>query len=101
MYTMTPTANLSHAEWLALRKTGIGGSDAGALCGLNAYRSPIHVYKDKVSEEIEDFDNESMRQGRDLEEYVARRLLKSGMSCEETAAKVQMPLDWVKEIVVG
>lgn len=83
MYTMTSTGNLSHVEWLALRKTGIGGSDAGALCGLNAYRSSIHVYKDKVSEEIEEFDNESMRQGRDLEEYVARRFM------EETGLKVR------------
>ena len=83
MYTMTPTANLSHEEWLALRKTGIGGSDAGAICGLNAYRSPIHVYKDKTSEEIEDIDNESIRQGRDLEEYVARRFM------EETGLKVR------------
>lgn len=33
-------------------------------------------------------------------EYVARRLLKSGMSCEETAEKVQMPVDWVKEICI-
>lgn len=31
-------------------------------------------------------------------EYVARRLMKSGMSCEETAEKVQMPVDWVKQI---
>ena len=83
MYETIPTANLSHEEWLALRKTGIGGSDAGALCGLNAYRSPIHVYKDKTSEEIEDFDNESMRQGRDLEEYVAKRFT------EETGLKVR------------
>lgn len=83
MYTMTSTANLSHEEWLAMRKTGIGGSDAGAICGLNAYRSPIHVYKDKTSEEIEDIDNESMRQGRDLEEYVARRFM------EETGLKVR------------
>jgi len=83
MCTMTPTVNLSHEEWLALRKTGIGGSDAGAICGLNAYRTPIHVYKDKVSTEIEDIDSESMRQGRDLEDYVARRFM------EETGLKVR------------
>ena len=29
------TNNLSHAEWLKLRKCGIGGSDAAAVCGLN------------------------------------------------------------------
>lgn len=83
MCIATSTANLTHAEWLALRKTGIGGSDAGAICGLNPYSSSIHVYQDKTSEEIMEFDNESMRQGRDLEEYVARRFM------EETGLKVR------------
>ena len=83
MYETISTANLTHAEWLALRKTGIGGSDAGAICGLNPYSSAIHVYKDKTSEEIMEEDNESMRQGRDLEEYVARRFM------EETGLKVR------------
>ena len=77
------TTKMSHEEWLALRKTGIGGSDAGTICGLNPYSSAIHVYKDKTSEEINDIDNESMRQGRDLEEYVARRFM------EETGLKVR------------
>ena len=77
------TTKMSHEEWLALRKMGIGGSDAGAICGLNPYSSAIHVYKDKTSEEINDIDNESMRQGRDLEEYVARRFM------EETGLKVR------------
>lgn len=31
-------------------------------------------------------------------EYVARRLYKSGLSLEETAAKTQYPLEYVKEI---
>lgn len=42
----TPTAGMSRQEWLKLRKTGIGGSDAGAVCGVNPYASPIHVYLD-------------------------------------------------------
>lgn len=69
------TVHMSREEWLKLRKTGIGGSDAGAICGLNPYSSPMNVYKDKISEclEQEETDNESMRQGRDLEEYVAQR----------------------------
>ena len=60
-------------EWLNLRKTGLGGSDAGAVCGLNPYSSPLQVFYDKTSEEVQDKDSESMRQGRDLEEYVARK----------------------------
>ena len=73
MYDKVPTAGMSRNEWLRLRKTGIGGSDAGAICGLNPFSSPMSVYLDKVSEEIQDKDKEAMRQGRDLEEYVASR----------------------------
>lgn len=52
---------------------GIGGSDAGAICGRNPYASLMSVYYDKTREDTADCDNESMRQGRDLEAYVAQR----------------------------
>ena len=45
-----------------VEKTGIGGSDAAALCGLNPYASAIHVFQDKTSKELDRKDNESMRQ---------------------------------------
>lgn len=68
------TKALTHEEWLRLRKQGIGGSDAGAVCGVNPYRSAFNVYYDKVSVDLtEAEDNERMRQGRDLEGYCARR----------------------------
>ena len=60
----------------SLPKKGIGGSDAGAVCGLNPYRTAIQVYQDKISEEIEEIDNEAMRQGREFEDYVAKDLWK-------------------------
>lgn len=66
--------DMPRQEWLTLRKNGIGGSDAGAICGLNPYVSPIEVYNSKTSYNISEVpDNEAMREGRDLEEYVARR----------------------------
>ena len=77
MLTKIPTLNMTHEEWLQRRKTGIGGSDAGAICGLNPYVSPMGVYLDKISTETTDLDNEAMRQGRDLEEYVARRFIEA------------------------
>lgn len=78
-----PTAGMTREEWMLQRKSGLGGSDAGAICGLNPYRSPIAVYQDKTSTETDDTDNESMRQGRDLENYVAGRFM------EETGKKVR------------
>lgn len=70
-------AGVSHEDWLRLRKTGIGGSDAGAICGLNPYSSPVRVFVEKTSDQIEKMDSEAMRQGRDLEEYVARRFMEA------------------------
>ncbi len=83
MKKLISTLNLDKESWLRYRKHGIGGSDAGAVCGLNPYRTAIQVYYDKTSEEIEEIDNEAMRQGRELEEYVARRF------CEASGKKVR------------
>ena len=83
LYDAIPIKELSREEWLRLRKNGLGGSDAGAVCGLNPYVSAMEVFQDKTTEEVEDVDNESMRQGRDLEAYVARRFT------EETGFKVR------------
>ena len=40
----TDTSKFSREEWLKLRTTGIGGSDAGAIMGLNKYSTPLSVY---------------------------------------------------------
>lgn len=77
MKKIVSTCNLSREEWLKYRKQGIGGSDAGAICGLNPYRSAIHVYQDKTKDMFEDIDNEAMRQGREFEDYVARRFMEA------------------------
>ena len=73
MKRLISTLNLSKEDWLRYRKCGITGTDAGAILGLNPYRSAFQVYCDKNSETIENIDNEAMRQGRDLEDYVAQR----------------------------
>lgn len=83
MKKLISTRNIDKESWLKYRKQGIGGSDAGAVCGLNPYRTAIQVYYDKTSDSIEDVDNEAMRQGRELEEYVARRF------CEASGKKVR------------
>jgi putative phage-type endonuclease len=83
MKKLVSTLNLPREEWLRYRKQGIGGSDSGAICGFNPYRTAMQVYYDKVSDEIEEIDNEAMRQGREMEEYVAKRFV------EETGKKVR------------
>lgn len=71
------TMGMSHETWLEYRKNGIGGSDAGAICGLNPYSTAVTVYLDKLGKKEETPDNEAMRQGRDFEQYVAERFVEA------------------------
>ena len=64
---------LTHDQWLENRKSGIGGSDAGAIMGVNPYRGAYSVWADKLGKTNPVDDNEALRQGRDFEDYVARR----------------------------
>ena len=74
VYTIeADTRKMSRGEWLQARRTGIGGSDAAAILGVNPYRGAYSVWADKLGLLPETPDNEAMRQGRDLEDYVARR----------------------------
>lgn len=67
------TKTITKEEWLELRKSGIGGSDAGAVVGLNPYASAYSVYHEKLSL-VESFEgNDKTRLGTDLEDYVAKR----------------------------
>lgn len=67
------TKDMPREEWLKYRRMGIGGSDAGAIVGLNPYATPYTAWADKTGRLPEQEDNEAMRQGRDLESYVATR----------------------------
>ncbi|MBD5487106.1 MAG: endonuclease [Lachnospiraceae bacterium] len=73
MFEKKSLAGVDNMEWLRLRKSGIGGSDAGAICGVNPYSSAMKVFEDKTSEAAEEQDSEAIRIGHDLEDYVAQR----------------------------
>lgn len=77
MFEKISTVGLSNEDWLKLRKRGIGGSDAGAVCGLNPYSSPMKVFRDKTTDEVKEMDNEAIRIGHDLEQYVAERFMEA------------------------
>lgn len=70
------TKQLSREQWLKLRRLGIGGSDIGALCGLNPFKSPIDVYLDKTGLAPDLPQNERMKWGQILEEPVAGEFAK-------------------------
>lgn len=76
------TKGMSREEWLMRRRKTIGGSDAAGIVGLSRWTSPFSVWADKTGRAAEKEDTEAMRQGRDLEDYVARRWM------EETGKRV-------------
>lgn len=47
------TLNLDRDEWLAVRKTGIGGSDAAAAVGLNPYKSQLELWMEKTGHDAD------------------------------------------------
>lgn len=78
------TKDMTKEDWLSMRRNGIGGSDAGAIAGMNPYSSAFSVYYDKIGAAPEKETNEAMRIGTDLEEYVAKRFT------EKTGKKVRV-----------
>lgn len=69
----TSYKNMNREEWLAFRRGSIGGSEAAALVGLSKWASPFSVWADKLGMTEAKPENEAMRIGKDLEEYVAKR----------------------------
>ena len=83
---MADTKGMERGAWLALRRQGIGGSDAAAILCANPWRTPLMVYFDKlekVQEEPEQEESVALRFGRDCEEIVARWF------CEDTGRRVR------------
>lgn len=67
------TKEMTREEWLKQRRIGIGGSDVSAIMGLNAYKSPLSVYLDKIGESpLEDTSSEAAFWGTQLEDVIAR-----------------------------
>ena len=73
----------SRDEWLQIRRGYIGGSDAGAIIGMNPYASAFSVWAEKTDKVPEFEGNISTRTGTLLEDLVARLFM------EETGKKVQ------------
>ncbi len=63
--------DVSRAQWLALRKEGIGGSDAAAALGISRWTSPLALYYDKVDPAVNEEDNERFEWGHRNEAAIA------------------------------
>ena len=65
--------SLNVEEWNRQRRMGIGGSDIGAICGLNKWRTALDVFLEKTGQAQEKEPNEAMRLGTCVEPYIVCR----------------------------
>lgn len=64
---------MTHEEWLKARQSGIGGSDAGTILGVNKWKSKTQLFFEKVNPELkQQVDNEFIYWGNVLEDVVAK-----------------------------
>lgn len=73
----------NHDEWLKLRSQYIGGSDAAAVVGMNAYSSPYALWAEKTGKTPGFSGNLATEVGTFLEEFVAQKF------AQETGKKVR------------
>lgn len=69
------TENMSHENWLANRREGIGGSDVGIILGLNPYMSRLQLFYQKLGmypEQILEDENQSVFFGKLFEEKIRK-----------------------------
>ncbi|MGY5239171.1 YqaJ viral recombinase family nuclease [Clostridium tertium] len=66
------TTDLNHNEWLRARRSGISGTDVGAIAGISRYKSPMKIYLEKTIDETEEVENEKMYFGKVMESVVAK-----------------------------
>ena len=70
------TENLPYEDWLELRKNGIGGSDAAAVCEISRYKSPVELWMEKTDKMAPSEAGESAYWGTLLESVVREEFTK-------------------------
>ena len=67
-----PVWDKTNEEWLEIRKGGIGGSDAGTICGVNKYKSAYALWAEKSGVIENEFQgNDATKWGHRLERVTA------------------------------
>lgn len=75
---------IDEAAWLRERRLGIGGSDIGAIVGVNPWKTALDVFLDKTGQAPVVEPNASMQLGTALEPFVVKNYEKeTGLRCEE------------------
>lgn len=79
-------------QWLEERRKTVGGSDVAGILGISKYSTPYTVWADKLCLLPLQETTEAMRQGSELEEYVAQRFTEStGLSVRRKRRMLHNP----------
>ncbi len=71
------TKDMTREEWLQARQSGLGGSDAGTILGVNRWKSKTQLFFEKTNPEMmKEVDNEYIYWGNVLEDIVAKEFSK-------------------------
>ncbi|OKI35172.1 endonuclease [Streptomyces sp. TSRI0281] len=91
-------ADASREEWLAVRRSGIGGSDVAGILGLGGkYTGPRHVFEEKHGRPTFT-DSEPAEIGREIEDFIAHMFTKrSGVTTAEAPGTlVHLDRPWMR-----
>ena len=85
-----PTGKLIREEWLQLRRTGIGGSDASVIMGKNPYRSILQLWEEKTGKlPVTDDGNEYTYWGNVMEPIIRKEFMnRTGLKVRQKHAMI-------------
>lgn len=90
-------------KWEKLRTTGIGGSDAGAILGLNPYSSPLTIYMAKKDIKSDFTGNNTTEWGHILEDPIRKQTANElGIAITQVPGMyTSLEYDWMNANVDG
>ena len=79
-------------DFLAARKSGVGGTDISAIVGLNKWKTATQVFLDKTNQSDPIPDNDRMYWGRALEDLVAKEYqVRTGQKTQKVNQQLAHP----------
>jgi putative phage-type endonuclease len=72
MKLLADLSKITEAEWLELRRGGLGSSDAAAVLGVSSFKSPLALYAEKLGLAEPEAESPAMRWGKLLEATIAQ-----------------------------
>lgn len=89
---LVSTKGMERSDWLAIRRQGIGSSDASSAVGLNPYKSRLELWLEKTGRSTTEISSDAMYWGNVLEPIVAQEYsTQTGHKVRRVNAVLQHP----------